>query len=85
LTVAIVQVQERAGSFVVDVEVRNQGRGAAADIQIAGSPGPGGAPQFQAHARLDYVPGFSVRRASLIFDADPGRSPVVRILGYAPP
>ena len=85
LTVSVVQVRESAGSFVVDVEVRNRSRVAAADVHLAGSPGTAGEPQTPAHARLDYIPGFSSRRASLVFDADPGRAPVVRIIGYARP
>ena len=32
-----------------------------------------------------HVPGLSSRRVSLIFDADPGRSPDVRIVGYTTP
>jgi uncharacterized protein (TIGR02588 family) len=83
LTVAVVQVRETGGSFVVDVEVRNASRGAAADVQLGGADRAGG--QLRALARLDYVPGFSSRRASLVFDSDPGPAPAVRVVGYARP
>jgi uncharacterized protein (TIGR02588 family) len=84
LTVFVLQIREMSGSFVVDVEVRNSSRGAAADVHLAGS-GAAADNQIQAQARIDYVPGFSRRRASLVFDSDPGRAPAVRIVGYARP
>jgi len=85
LTVAVLDVHETTGSFVVDVEVRNGSRGAAAGVHLAGSATTGDGQQVQAQARLDYVPGFSTGRASLVFAADPGRAPTVRIVGYARP
>ncbi len=85
LTVDVLQVRESAGSFVVDVEVKNASRGAAADVHLAGMSetrdGPGTRPQ----ARVDYVPGFSSRRASLVFAFDPGNNAEVRIVGYSQP
>jgi uncharacterized protein (TIGR02588 family) len=81
LTVSVLQVRQAAGSFIVDVEVRNLSSGAAADVHLAG--GEGG--QLQAHASLAFVPGFSSRRASLVFGSDPGRAPAVRIVGYGRP
>ena len=85
LTVSVVQVRETAGSFVVDVEVHNRSRAAAADVHLAGSARTTDGGQVQAQAMLDYVPGFSSRRASLVFESDPGRAPAVRIAGYARP
>ena len=84
LTVAVIQVREMSASFVVDVEVRNQSRSAAADVHLAGHDRTTGQ-QVEAHARIDYVPGFSRRRASLVFQSDPGRTPVIRVTGYARP
>jgi uncharacterized protein (TIGR02588 family) len=86
LTVTVVQTRESDGSFVVDVEVRNRSRGAAADVHIAGRVRS--VDSFEAHgeARVDYVPGFSTRRASLVFGVDPGgHGAVVRIVGYSRP
>ena len=84
LTVSVIQVRDTTGGFVVDVEVRNQSASAAADVQLAGHNRAAGQ-QNEAHARLDFVPGFSSRRASLVFQSDPGSSPVVRIVGYGRP
>lgn len=85
LTVAVIQVREVTGAFVVDVEVRNQSRSAAADVHLAGHDRTADGQRIQAQARVDYVPGFSSRRASLVFQSDPGRSPAIRIIGFARP
>lgn len=84
LAVTVLEVRQAAGTFVVEVEVRNDGRSAAADVHLAGS---GGSDQREASAaaRIDYVPGFSHRRASLVFASDPGGQPSVRIIGYSEP
>jgi uncharacterized protein (TIGR02588 family) len=79
LTVDVLQVRESAGSFVVDVEVKNASRGAAADVHLAGMS------ETRPQARVDYVPGFSSRRASLVFAFDPGNNAEVRIVGYSQP
>jgi uncharacterized protein (TIGR02588 family) len=85
LTVSVVQVRKSAGSFVVDVDVRNLSRGAAADVHLAGSDVGSDGRYVQVQARLDYVPGFSTRRASLVFESDPGGAPAIRIVGYGMP
>ena len=85
LTISVLRVRESAGAFVADVEVRNASRGAASDVHLAGNGRDRDGRQIQAQARLDYVPGFSRRRASLVFEADPGSAPAVRIIGYARP
>jgi uncharacterized protein (TIGR02588 family) len=85
LAVTVVQTRESDGSFVVDVEVRNRGRGAAADVHIAGRVRSVDGPEAHGEARVDYVPGFSTRRASLVFGVDRGGHPVVRIVGYSRP
>ena len=85
LTVAVTGVRESAGAFVVDVEVRNSSRQAAADVHLAGmTPSREGA-GAQPRARLDYVPGLSARTATLIFDLNPGRAADVRVVGYSVP
>ena len=85
LRVVVLEVHARSGAFVVDVEVRNGSRGAAAGVHLVGSATAGGGQQLEAQATLDYVPGFSSARASLVFAADPGRAPTVQIVGYARP
>ena len=85
LTVSVIQIHQASGAFVVDVEVRNGSRSAAADVHLAGHDRAADGQRIQAQARLDYVPGFSKRRASLVFQSDPGRSPAIQIIGYAQP
>ena len=85
LGVTVMSIREHAGSFAVDVEVRNAGRGAAADVHVAGSSRASDGREARAQARLDYVPGLSTRRATLIFPFDPGAHPDVRVSGYAKP
>jgi uncharacterized protein (TIGR02588 family) len=85
LTVSVLQVRQTAGSFIVDVEVRNLSSGAAADVHLAGGEEGADGRELQAHASLDFVPGFSSRRASLVFESNPGRAPAVRIVGYGRP
>jgi uncharacterized protein (TIGR02588 family) len=85
LTVSVIQIRETTGSFVVDIEVRNDSRSAAADVHLAGHDRTADGQQIQARASLDYVAGFSSRRASLVFQSDPGRNPVIGIIGYSRP
>ena len=85
LTVSVLQIRQGPEGFVVSVEVRNQSRGAAADVQVAGIEEARDTGRLQPVARLDYVPGFSSRRASLVFAVHPGSAPQVRILGYTRP
>ena len=85
LTVSVVQIREAPPGFVVTVEVRNQSRGAAADVHLAGFDRGSDGGRLQPVARLDYVPGFSSRRASLVFAVHPGSAPQVRVLGYTRP
>ena len=85
LTVTVARVRESAGSFVVDVVVRNGSSRAAADVQLAGIPGARDGREAPPRARVDYVPGFSTREASLVFAVNPGNSAEVRIIGYSVP
>ena len=81
LSASVVHVRETPGGFVVDVDVRNESRGAAVDVHLSG----GDARQPQAQARVDYLPGFSSRRVTFVFDSNPGKAPIVRVTGYARP
>lgn len=85
LAVAILQVRQVEGAFAVDVEIRNGGRAAAADVHVAAVPGPGQPEGLRAQARIDYVPGQSAARATLLFAADPGPAPDVHVVGYSAP
>ena len=85
LTVTVTEVRESAGSFVVEVEVRNSSRQAAADVHLAGMASSKEGRAAQPRARLDYVPGLSARSASLVFELNPGRAADVRVVGYSVP
>src|SRR5687768_16783908 len=85
LSVSILEMRESHGSFVVDVEIRNNSRAAAADVHVAGMTPSADGRALPAQARVDYVPGFSTRRASLVFGVDPGANVDVRVVGYARP
>ena len=85
LTASVVQIREAPEGFVVTVEVHNESRGAAADVQLAGIDRGSDEGRPQPVARLDYVPGFSTRRASLVFAVHPGSAPQVHIVGYTRP
>jgi uncharacterized protein (TIGR02588 family) len=85
LTVTVVDVRQSVGSFAVDVEVHNGSRAAAADVHLAGFARSPDGREAHAQARVDYVPGFSKRSASLVFASDPGARPDVRIVGYSRP
>ena len=85
LTVTVVRVREQPGAFAVDIEVRNAGRAAAADVQIGGVGSAANVAEALPRARIDYVPGLSTRRATLVFPFNPGERPAVRVLGYTKP
>jgi uncharacterized protein (TIGR02588 family) len=85
LTVTVLQVRETGATFVVDVEVRNDSRNAAADVHVAAADRTAAGEQLQAQAALAYVPGFSRRRASLVLQSDPGQNPMISIIGYTRP
>ena len=85
LTVTVVRVGEQAGSFAVDIEVHNAGPAAAADVHIAAEGRSPEGREARAEARLEYVPGLSTRRATLLFPFHPGAHPEVRVVGYVRP
>jgi uncharacterized protein (TIGR02588 family) len=85
LTVTVIQVREANALFVVDVEVRNESRSAAADVHVAAPDRTPAGQQVQAVATLDYVPGFSSRRATLVLQSDPAEKPMISVIGYTRP
>jgi uncharacterized protein (TIGR02588 family) len=85
LSAHVLQVRTVGPTFVVDVEIRNQSRAPAAEVQIAGMARAPDGKERDARAAIDYVPGFSTRRVSLVFDVDPGQRPDARIVGYSRP
>lgn len=85
LAVEILRVRQVEGSFAVDVEIRNRGQNAAADVHVAAATRSGQPDGLRAEVRVDYVPGQSTARATLLFAADPGSAPDVRVVGYAEP
>ncbi len=82
LSVKVTGVHQRGGSFVVDVEVRNSSRRAAADVHLAGMAASPDGRTAHPQARVDYVPGLSTRTASLVFEVNPGPGADVRVVGY---
>lgn len=85
LTVTVLQVRQSGRSFVVDVAVQNKARAAAADVHIAAVVRSNEGSDARGEARIDYVPGLSTRRATVVFGVDPGKDPPVEIVGYARP
>ena len=72
--------------FTAAVLVRNRSRKAAAEVLLEGVIRSRAGGETRARARLDYVPGLSTRRATLVFPAPPEAGAVdVRIVGYTTP
>lgn len=77
----------KRGDFkAIDVYIENTGDRAAKAVNLKGEvPGPDGKP-VEAEATLDWLPGRSTRRASLIFPPDaPTTAPQLEIIGYEEP
>jgi uncharacterized protein (TIGR02588 family) len=85
LSAQVREVRAIGPAFVVDVDVRNQSRAAAAEVQVAGEVRSPDGTKREGRATVDFVPGLSTRQVSLVFDFDPGRNPEVRIVGYVTP
>lgn len=85
LTVEIAQVNQRPDAVAVVVEVRNGSSRTAADVQIVGSDPSSDGQGNEAHASLDYVPGRSTRRVTLMFAPPPASPPRIRVAGYTTP
>lgn len=83
---ATVEATGRAGDgFSATVTVRNQSRQAAAEVLVEGVVRADGGDQ-RSEVRLDYVPGLSSRKATLVFPRPPAAGGVaVRIVGYTTP
>jgi uncharacterized protein (TIGR02588 family) len=81
-----IETTGRAGAgFSATVMVRNQSRQAAADVLVEGVIRSRDG-DLRSEVRLDYVPGLSSRRATLVFPRAPGEDGVaVRIVGYTTP
>lgn len=84
LSVQLVSVREMGlgdqRAWVAEVEIRNTGDQTAAAVHITG-----GAGETTADASLDYAPGHGRERLSLVFPADPGPHPDLRIRGWSEP
>ena len=85
LSAQVQQIRAIGRTFVVEVEVRNESRAAAAEVQIAGEARSPDGTKREGTATVDFVPGFSSRHVSLVFDFDPGRNPDLRVVGYVTP
>jgi len=79
------EVHARAGGFVVLLDVRNSGSGAA-NVAIEGELRDGESMIESSGVTLDYVPADSHREAGLIFTRDPSRHQLqLRATGYESP
>ena len=85
LSAHVLQIRSVGPTFVVEVEIRNQSRAAAAEVQVVGEARAPDGKARDGLATVDFVPGFSTRRVGLVFDVDPGKTPDVRIAGYSRP
>ena len=85
LSAQVRQVRAIGPTFVVDVEVRNHSRAAAAEVHVAGEARSPDGTKKEGRATVDFVPGWSTRQVSLVFDLDPGSKPDVWVVGYATP
>jgi uncharacterized protein (TIGR02588 family) len=83
---AVVERSGRSGAgFTCTVVVRNHSRQAAAEVLVEGVIRSRDG-EVRSEVRLDYVPGLSSRRATLVFPHPPGEDAVaVRIVGYTTP
>lgn len=85
LHVDVQQIQSVNGGYVVVLDVRNTG-GGAANVAIEGTLGDGGNTIESSGVTLDYVPADSRRQAGLFFTKDPSRHYLrLRATGYESP
>jgi uncharacterized protein (TIGR02588 family) len=86
LEVSVDTTHKEPSGFSVTVVVRNASRRAAAEVVVEGVLRPKNGHEQRSQVRLDYVPGLSERRATLVFGSPPSDGGVaVRILGYTTP
>lgn len=75
-----------SGGYQVSVIVRNAGRTAASGVIIEGTSDDERGRDARVEAHLDYVPGLSEARATLVFPFRPDRGSMrVRIVGFTTP
>ncbi|MFD0986441.1 TIGR02588 family protein [Methyloligella solikamskensis] len=80
------EARQVEGSYLVQVEVNNQGHSTAANVQISGALQEGGVSVEESSASIDYVPQQSKRRAYFQFTKDPADYALeLRVEGMAKP
>ena len=86
LRVTVAGTRSSPGGFAADVVVDNEAPQAAANVLVEGiARGPDG-DEVRSDATLDYVPGLSSRRATLLFPAPFSRDALrVRVRGFTIP
>ena len=86
LEVAVETTHKEPSRFSVVVVVRNTSRRAAAEVVVEGVARSKNGGEQRSEMRLDYVPGLSQRRVTLVFDGQPPEGGVaVRIVGHTTP
>jgi uncharacterized protein (TIGR02588 family) len=79
-------VSRGSGGYEVSVIVRNAGRTAARGVIVEGLSNDERGRESRVQAELDYVPGLSEERATLIFPDPPHRASIgVRIVSFTTP
>ncbi|HEX6051595.1 MAG TPA: hypothetical protein VFZ21_20150, partial [Gemmatimonadaceae bacterium] len=87
VSVRVTSFHRAPDGWVAQIEVRNGGDLTAADLHVVGVlADSAGAVVEQAEARIDFLPGGSVRRGGLFFTRDPRSGRLsVRSIGYQEP
>ena len=84
--VRIAQVVAVRSGYAVEIELSNHSPATAAGVEVQGDLLADGRVVESSRMTIDYVPGFSTRRAGLYFRADPRAHALdVRALGYSAP
>lgn len=84
--VEVDSIARSPAGYIVEVRAVNGSEATAATVQIEGRLKVGEATVEQSQATIDFVPGFSERRAGLLFTRDPRLHELeVRATGYARP
>jgi len=80
------EMRELGGSYLIQVEVKNNGRSTAAGVNIAGELVDGNESVETASATIDYVPQQSKRQAYFQFTENPAEHELkLRVEGMAKP
>jgi uncharacterized protein (TIGR02588 family) len=86
IVLAVEQVQQGSGSYVVTIRASNQGGAAAADLEIEGTLDAADGTAEVSTLTLDYLPPGSDRTGGLVFSRDPNAGDLVlRAKGFASP